>query len=283
MRPPIAEYTLRVPRVPTAMLFWGCSRPLALAAGCPDAGQSRSLFQPPLIPAGFRLDVLVVTRPTRQGFTMHQTYPTPTSAEQRAFLISFLFGGEVNPGVSQCVARAYLDLSRTAHGISKEAGANQLKRDAHLLAKSLLTEAIGTTKPWTPSAFDRWHEAACSQVCAHYRVGRYPMFRVGQAQKWLNMSIKYALSLSALEMLHVVNLRALRRVAHVPLDNIVIEALRSFNAPRLRCPWSRIADYGEYLRLQHWIRKQFKESLPLDVEFHIWIKESARQRSLLQT
>lgn len=214
---------------------------------------------------------------------MTEPYLTPTAVEQQWFLISFLFGGQVHPGTSECVKRAYLDLSRTAHGISSGGGADQLKRAAHILVESFLKEALHRKESWTLASFDSWHERACMEICGHYRSGGYPMFRPGQAQKWLNMAIKYALSLTTLDMLKVDNPTGLRRVAHAPIDNIVLDALRPMGPPSLNGPWSRVEKYGDYLALQHWIREQFRDSLPLDVEFHIWISESTRQRNLSST
>lgn len=214
---------------------------------------------------------------------MTEPYLTPTADEQKSFLISFLFGGQVNPGTSECVKRAYLDFSRTAHGISSEKSAAQLKRAAHLLVESLLKAALYPKEPWTSTSFDSWHERASSQICRHYASGGYARFRAGQAQKWLNMAIKYALSLAALDMLQVDNPSGLRRVAHAPIDNIILDALRPLKPPSLRGPWSRVENYGAYLALQHWIRKQFPDSLPLDVEFHVWIGESTRQSRLSST
>jgi len=210
--------------------------------------------------------------------SLTEPYLTPTADQEKRFLISFLFGGEVNPGTSECVKRAYLDLSRTAHGITSKKGAAQLKREAHRLVQSLLKAALYRKESWTLASFDSWHEHACSQICAHYASGGYSMFRAGQAQKWLNMAIKYALSLATLDILQLDNPSGLRRVAHAPIDNVILDALRPLEPPSLHAPWSRVENYGDYLTLQHWIRKQFPESHALDVEFHLWIAESTHQR-----
>lgn len=54
----------------------------------------------------------MVTRPS-------EIFPAPSEEEHKRFLISFLFGGELYPGPTSCVARAYRDFSRTAHAITK--------------------------------------------------------------------------------------------------------------------------------------------------------------------
>ena len=43
--------------------------------------------------------------------------------------------------------------------------------------------------------FDRWHEAACTKLQTLYHDHGFTDFSVGQAQKWLNMSLKYVFTL----------------------------------------------------------------------------------------
>ena len=215
---------------------------------------------------------LLVTEP-------HITIQRPTADEHLRFLISFHFGGELYPGLAGCVGRAYLDLSRTAHGIGESSNAPELKRSAHNLVESLLGEAIQQVRPWQADAFDAWHRASCQRICSHYANGGYHTFRTGQAQKWVNMTFKYALGLAVLGMLDIKHIEALRLVAHVPLDNYILSAFASFDPPSLPRAWSRIADYSRYLEFQRWIRITFPENAPLDVEFRLWIKENTRRRA----
>jgi len=123
-----------------------------------------------------------------------------------------------------------------------------------------------------------WHESQCANICKHYTKGGFTSFSVGQAQKWLNMSVKYTLTLNAVGMLPVEHADALRRVAHVPLDDFILTALRPYNPPRLGCSWSRVRDYETYLDYQRWFRVEFKDSTPLDAEFHLWLREAKQHR-----
>ena len=209
---------------------------------------------------------------------MNDPFPPPSPDQHRRFLISFLFGGEMDPGLRGCVARAYLDLARTAHRIGAAEKANELKRSAHVLVETLAAKALSNDR-WVTTSFDAWHQASCSSLREHYAGGGYSQFTIGQAQKWLNMALKYALSLAELQMLDVAPIASVRSVAHVPLDSYILSALASYNAPRLPNAWSRLADYGQYLQFQHWIRTHFPESTPLDVEFHLWLQENARRRT----
>jgi hypothetical protein len=133
------------------------------------------------------------------------------------------------------------------------------------------------------AAFDQWHETSCSELCKFFQNQGYGTFRVGQAQKWLNMTIKYALSLAELEVLQVPAVSRLRAIAHVPVDNFIIKAFdRCKNLPprpRFKGSWSRIADYEVYRAQQLWVRTAFPRDAPLDVEFHLWNAENARRRA----
>ncbi len=119
----------------------------------------------------------------------------------------------------------------------------------------------------TQVQFDEWHRSACVELVKIYRSGGYRSFCVGHAQKWLNMTFKYIYVLGDERLPgfgHVYDL------CHVPLDNILIAALRPYGFQPLGCPWSRLKDYDIYLDRQHWVRNRFQPA-PLDVEFKLWM------------
>jgi hypothetical protein len=156
---------------------------------------------------------------------MSPSFPPPTQGDHNRFLISFLFNGSMDPGIKGCVYRGYLDLSLTVHHINEVPNAPLLRASAHELMRTIVRKAICPSRSWTIENFDKWHEISCRRIQGHYAEASYRTFTVGQAQKWLNMSLKYALTLSALEMLEVKFPDVLRHVAHVPLDNYILNAL----------------------------------------------------------
>jgi hypothetical protein len=210
-------------------------------------------------------------------------FPQPTAEDYTQFFLSFLFGGNLRPGVPDCVRRAYLDLSRTVRGIGALSTAREVKRSAHRLVEHLLQEAAHPRHPWERAEFDAWHQRACAKLGQHFASQGYREWHVGQSQKWLNMSIKYALGLAALGSAYVDHSTALRSAAHAPLDTYIVDVLSGRGAPRLNCAWSRIDDYALYLDLQRWIRDEFPNSDPLDVEFHLYNREVARRRTTATT
>jgi hypothetical protein len=208
-------------------------------------------------------------------------YGHPSPDEHRRFLISFLFNGSMAPALKECVKRAYLDFSRTADGIGKGVDASLRTDTAHALVLEILTAA--TLTPWTQDVYDLWHKEQCAVIIRHYADRAYTAFTPGQAQKWLNMAVKYALCLHGAEMLPLSRAASLWRVAHAPLDNYILDALcTEHGAQPLDCTWSRIATYEDYFEVQRWIRTKFAPRPALDVEFRVWLKAAAQLRGHVQ-
>jgi hypothetical protein len=206
-------------------------------------------------------------------------FSPPSSDEHHRFLASFLFGGTPVPTAREAVWRAYLDLSRTVHGIRASDPSGHLRATAHESLEYRLKQLLSSGTR-VQDEFDTWHQVACADLGQHFRRGGFETFHTGQAQKWLNMSLKYALTLAAVGWLEVREAHALRAVAHAPIDSFFLKGLAEHTPeplPTMRAAWSRIIDYDEYFRFQQWLRATFK-CPPLDVEFHVWQGVSAQRR-----
>ncbi len=118
----------------------------------------------------------------------------------------------------------------------------------------------------TADVFDSWHETLCKKIVSLFREQGL-MFFVGQAQKWVNMTLKYIFTLGEQR---VKGFEFAYPYCHVPLDNILINRLKSYGFPSLNCAWSRLDNYDEYLQKQKWIRQRFSRP-PMDVEFLLWL------------
>ena len=194
-----------------------------------------------------------------------QTFQIPTQAEQNRFLLRLYFG--MASPLRACVDRAYLDFSRTLHGIGRPDAA-ALRTEAGQLVQSWLARLPGLSPDPNQNIFDASHRNLCEQLRTLYARHEFESFAVGQAQKWLNMALKYVYVFGE-EWLP--GFSGLYRFAHVPLDSIILDRLARLGAPRLSSEsWSRLRDYDEYLGFQHWIREKFPDSAPLSVEFHLW-------------
>lgn len=194
------------------------------------------------------------------------SFRIPTDSDQQDFIVHLYFGPG-NDYLALCVRRAYLDFNRTLHGFSRFARADALRRSAHEFVRRSLADLTDAEASCSANRFDPWHRMACLGLVDHYRGEGFPGFTVGQAQKWLNMSLKYAFALGD------------RRVpgssrwfshAHIPLDSLILDALRGYGAPELGVTFSRLAGYAEYMAYQLWLRRRFPDVPPMAVEFHLF-------------
>jgi hypothetical protein len=199
---------------------------------------------------------------------MQRLYPLPSQDNQRDFLYRLYFGTGADV-LERIVRRAYQDFSRTMHGIGKCPNAQgiasrQLRHEISLLP--------GNRAAATQEGFDIWHETTCRALCSSYAQLGYHQFFIGQAQKWVNMTLKYVFVFSETRL---PGYSSFYRLCHVPIDNILLrapefEALATFTGA-----WSRINDYEAYLSFQKAVRQRFPASAPLAVEFQAWQRESA--------
>lgn len=194
---------------------------------------------------------------------LQRSFPMPNCADQYDFLLRLYFGDN-GDALTRCINRAYLDFNRTLHGISS----NEKKAKLRLEATQFLVDSFAyllKANIDNQVKFDAWHEDHCRQLCQLYENGGYPGFTAGQAQKWVNMTMKYV---------HVFDndlndYAKYYLFAHIPIDNIILKKLAPYEVPNLSRAWSRI-DYPEYMRFQQWVRREFPDSTPLAVEFFLW-------------
>lgn len=197
----------------------------------------------------------------------------PSRSAWNTFLAELYFGSLDDP-LAACVRRAYRDLSRTVHGMGRLEQRQVIRDQAHEVlmqqlrdlssrSESICNDHVGT------SSFDDWHEQVCLAVMSTFERHGQP-FYVGQAQKWINMSLKYIYALGAD---HLSGFASCYACAHAPLDRILLGELEAYGLTPLDESWSRLKDYGRYLSIQQWMRHRF-DAPPLDVEFVLWREAS---------
>jgi len=117
--------------------------------------------------------------------------------------------------------------------------------------------------------FDEWHRSTCVRLKHVYSDQNFSSFYIGQAQKWVNMMLKYLFMFPEMSE----RLRDVYIYCHVPLDNIILRRLNSMGLRRIdlrKDVWSRIDDYEKYMIYQCDIREFFLGSAPLAAEFDLW-------------
>ncbi len=186
---------------------------------------------------------------------------TPQAASKHLLLYFFGAGTDY---LALCIARAYRDFSRTLHGIRGQSDVSSGARQyLHASLKSLPTELTVVDQ----DSFDAWHKTVCAGLVSRFRASGFDHVHVGQAQKWLNMALKYAFIFGESSLPGYSKFFGL---CHVPIDNIILKSKPFAEAPAFSSAWSRIDDYGQYLKFQHWVRAQFPGQSPLAVEFVAW-------------
>lgn len=193
--------------------------------------------------------------------------------DRQDFLFHLTFGSDIDP-LSACIRSAYADFRRTLHGIATLPGRNLVVEQAHWEVRQRL-DALRTdvSLPVSQDASDAWHRDACRRLIARFP-SRGPKLHVGQAQKWLNMALKYVYTFGERRL---PGFASRYPQCHVPLDSVLLNRLASYSLPRLSTSWSRLSDYNEYARFQRCIRQAFTIA-PLDVEFLLWLGKPVPDR-----
>lgn len=146
------------------------------------------------------------------------------------------------------------------------------------------------------SDFDDWHKAKCEEIKEKIN-GNYETvnnsdekileesFTIGQAQKWVNMTLKYLWLLDALPK------NICEKDLHNPIDSYIIEiaydnknkfenALGLEEKPEES--WSKLSKYEDYFKIQKAIRKAIKtnatnKTIPIKWESLAWIEVAKKQ------
>lgn len=180
------------------------------------------------------------------------------------FLKRCYFGDKKNASdLDKAIERAYLDMCRTLTK-SNECGENQRENAAKKLKEKI--EELAKSK----IDYNVWHKKTCKALVDEYTKedSKYNL-TYGQAQKWVNMSMKYLLVFG--DATAMARLKEL----HAPIDQYVCDKVKEsrldYKQPFDK--WSKINDYNdEYLPYQKIIKSIAKDEgkAPIIWEFRIW-------------
>lgn len=212
-----------------------------------------------------------------------------------------------------CAKRAYLDLARTVRYTYSSSKLEEMKskksseedRDeannfiesknnliSEICSAILFSEEVIESE----KSFDKWHEEKCKEITEKMN-GNYETvnnsdekvlnksFTIGQAQKWVNMTLKYLWLLDALPT------GVKPEYLHVPIDSYIIEIAydnknKFDNALGLEKKpnesWSNLSKYKKYFEIQEAIREAIKtnttnETIPIKWESLAWIEVAEKQ------
>ena len=176
--------------------------------------------------------------------------------------LKYAFFGMTDSPYKSASQRAYRDMCRTLR--LGDADAAALRSAVGRALETEITAALETGFS-SQMQFDAWHEGICSNISRLYRSHSVDL-TVGQAQKWLNMTMKYLFILDAPRISEVFYF------CHVPIDSYIIDAAeKQLVLKRPDKPWSKIDSYEEYAEYQRELRWRLKNLAPLEWEFKTWV------------
>jgi len=202
-----------------------------------------------------------------------------TLQRQKDFLFQSYFGDE-NDELDRFISRAYRDMNRTLHGIGKLPsphktrifdGATKLLKDSVI---ALSKKAAPRNPTLETQEFDSWHGDLCRELKQYYATELKNFekirFTYGQAQKWVNMTMKYCW---VFDVQDLAGLNPWYSVAHIAVDEVILVASKEQKVIENRpINWSIWDNPEEYQDFQDKVRKVAREKnqTPLELEFDWW-------------
>lgn len=214
-----------------------------------------------------------------------------------------------------CAKRAYLDLARTVKYRYSSSELEEMKSkksskedkdkatnfidSKNELIKNICKNILSPIETkegeisFKNSNFDDWHKAKCREIInfmnnsidkSNTNILKKD-FTIGQAQKWVNITLKYLWLLNALPT------GVKPEYLHVPIDSYIIEIAydnknKFENALGLEDKppksWSKLSEYKKYFEIQEAIREAIKtnttnETIPIKWESLAWIEVAEKQ------
>lgn len=187
--------------------------------------------------------------------------------DQINYYHSVIFGDTPDP-FRASFDRAFRDFSRTI--VYPKGITDFEKRKWRDSVYKLLVQKVTPFYPIVDSQdeFDLWHEHACLVVIDSFRDG-INILTYGQAQKWLNMFMKYLFLLDNNFPSSIIPF------LHVPIDNVILDVAKTdLGINRPPKAWSKW-DFLEYVDFQMTLRKKISSKYsglvtPFEWEFKHW-------------
>lgn len=192
-------------------------------------------------------------------------------AEIHKFLLQSLFG-KINNKQQAAIDRAYRDFNRTLKDFYKEdkdENKIKIKEDWKSIIQTFIQEVLINSYKERVE-FDTIHEKYCKQLIESNN-DKYKELTIGQAQKWLNMTLKYLL------ILEEKGIEKNFQYFHIPIDNIIQDILsEKLEIKKEFAVWSKIKDYKQYIEYQCIIREKLKPAIPIVKEMELFNEAIAK-------
>ena len=186
-----------------------------------------------------------------------------------------LFGRDESDDYRAAANRAYLDLCRTITFRDKDDKKHIYYRSeiVGLIITKIQDKLFENHKP-SQETYDDFHADLCNQI-TEYTNEVAENLTYGQAQKWVNMTMKYLCVLSEGNFTGKFEwLGRFYPYLHVPIDSIILDKIEEARFPNINLDknlcWSKIDKYEFYLEIQENLRKSLTAMSPMDWEFEVW-------------
>jgi len=178
-----------------------------------------------------------------------------TNKQKEDFFIKVYFNTKEGFEIAG-LKRAYQDFNRTLKKENEDQKLRNNKRyNTQEYLKNELLKLI-STKIENQQMFDKLHENLCVNLTK-----KWNELTIGQAQKWINMTLKYWLLFGEKR---INNIEKNAKFFHIPIDNFVLKEMLEEKSPG---PWSKIDKYKDYFRYQEKQRNKKTGNPPIIDEF----------------
>lgn len=181
-----------------------------------------------------------------------------------------LFGTK-DPDIEDAAKRAYIDLCRTIWDTTEDIRAKAKEESLNFISSQI--EGLKNDN----IDFDEFHDTLCCGIIEIYN-NNHIDFYYGQAQKWVNMTMKY---LCVIGEEKYPWLNRLYPFLHIPIDSVILGkiigdfeiesvAVKEKRVLLKNLSWSRI-DKDTYDAIQNVLREKIGENeIPIFWEFKAW-------------
>lgn len=190
-----------------------------------------------------------------------------------------LFGTK-DPDIKDAAKRAYRDLCRTLKLNKGENGISHRDNVISEIIELRIKEKLVNSDCMSQGDYDEFHHALCKEIIGYYsNKKRYVSdFYYGQAQKWINMTMKY---LCVIGEERYPRLNRLYPFLHIPIDSVILGkiigdfeiesvAVKGKRVLLKNLSWSRI-DKDTYDAIQNVLHEKIGENeIPIVWEFKAW-------------
>lgn len=223
-------------------------------------------------------------------------------------LLGITLDDEEKKCVFACIMKAYSDATNQGAYNTQIKGLSEKSDTAKKEAASYLYEECRdffTRQNSQKADFNEWHNKLCCALVEKYNKNNVKdskgkmIFTYGNAQKWVNMTVKYLNLLVSMDILksYKNEMDNNKREYHIPIDSYILSVLWRDSDKEVKekfpsentcnhnfckvITWSNWDNYNTYFEFKNNVIDKFKRKDldPLDYENELWISEVKLRKS----